>query len=216
MDPIIVAIIIIVFVAIIIISIVLFVVVNKQTHKLKHKPIPSIILENVAKINDVQVIPGPLDRSEFSKSEKKGGGVLGDIYVNKLYDEFVDFCVAQMRVDLNDKRAETVHKKELIRGDNYAKKYKDDAYYTNKYYNNVLNYLIRTEYSEDTPDPLVRLVDPIEKSGIYVSGSPLDDDVDRYNYDFNGYSEITPPCLYIIYTKLYERGYSIEDNSNIY
>jgi hypothetical protein len=194
---------------------VLFVVVNKQkqTQKRKHKPIPADILADLAKINDVQVIPGQFKRSESSELEKKGSGELGDIYVNKLYDEFVDFCVAQMRIDLNDKRAETVHKKELIRGDNYAAKYNDDAYYTNKHYNNVLNYLIVTTYTTDDPDPLERLVPMIENLGIHVSDSPSLDYID--DESFQGY-DVTHPTLSIIYADFDDNKKYEHDNKNIY
>jgi hypothetical protein len=220
MDPIIVAIIIIVFVAIIIIGIVLFVVVNKR----KHKHIPSIILENVAKINALRFIR---KSRKLSKPIKKGSGEYDNIntdignssdeYVKELYDLYSDFYDEQMRVDLNDKRAETVHKRELIKGEEYDNDYDedDDDKYDNIHYNNVLNYLIITEYNTDNPDPLERLVPMIKKLGIHVASSPSYDYID--DEDFTGYGDYAPqPYLNIIYADLDEKQNYKHDKKNLY
>lgn len=197
MDPIIIAIIIIVFVAIIIIGIVLFVVANKRKQTQKYKQIPADILTNIARIKEVQVFPKPFD-PKSSKLAKKGSGENGDEYVNELYDIFTEFCKEQMLIDLNDKNADIMHKEELIKGN----------------YNNVLDYLIRTEYSniadystgETNPDPLERLTPMVEALGLHISKTPSYDDTDDYNYEWFGYGDddITPPEFSIIYADLEE------------
>jgi hypothetical protein len=199
MDPIIVAIIIIVFVAIIIIGIVLFVVVNKR----KHKPIPADILADVAKINALRVVHKPFKLSKIIGSEKIGSSENGDDYVNKLYDKYIDFISEQVVGKTLTLETMNIHQKEL----------------EDENYNNVLNYVIRTEYNSETdPDPLERLVPIIKKMGLYVSKSPSSDDTDEYDYDFYGYdsAQIHIPVLSIIYTDVGIDNMIIDNNSNIY
>ena len=195
MNPIDIAIIVIVFVAIIIIGITLFIVYkNKPKHNSKI----------AQQFNALRVNPKPFRPNQNKKTNISGGDEndKSDEYVTDLYNKYKKFYDKQMKIDLNDETTDKKHKYELMKQN----------------YNNVLNYVIRTKYTNegDDFDPLERLAIKIKELGLFILNSPSYDDVDDYNYEFFGYDVRKLPEVHVLYADLEDDKQSpIDDNKNL-